>query len=78
MSTSGLARWVTPLAALLALAPAAPAQEKGWQPERRVREPTRLDWEFVAGKDARLPGSYDSRRQSYQLFVPARYTPARS
>jgi predicted esterase len=78
MSRSDLARWATPLAALVALAPAAPAQEKGWQPECRVREPTRLDWEFVAGKDAHLPGSYDSRRQRYQLFVPARYTPARN
>src|SRR5436190_900361 len=71
------AGWTIFLAAAL-VAPAALAQEKEFQPERRVREPTRLDWEFVAGPAARLPGGYDSRRQRYQLFVPAKYTEARA
>jgi predicted esterase len=51
--------------------------EKGFQLERRVREPTRLDWEFAAG-GAKLPARYDSRKQRYQLFVPAIYKPAKT
>src|SRR5262245_54437406 len=56
----------------------APAQEKGFQPERRVRESTRLDWEFVAGPKASVPASYDWNKQLYQLFVPPRYTESRA
>jgi hypothetical protein len=63
--------------ALLLLATASAGQEKGFQAERNVQEPTRLDWEFVAGKGASLPASYDSRRQRYQLFVPPSYTRTR-
>jgi predicted esterase len=45
----------------------------GFYAEQRVREATRLDWEFVAGAEARLPAGYDSRRLRYQLFVPQTY-----
>ena len=60
--------------------PAAPPT--GFQTEVKVERPTRLDWEFVAagfGKDAaRLPTSYYSTRQRYQLFVPRVYNDKKS
>jgi hypothetical protein len=65
---------------LLARAPGAAAQT-GFQPEVRVREATRLDWEFPAAaldRVVRLPTSYDSRRQRYQLYVPPKYRPERT
>jgi predicted esterase len=66
---------------LVALAP-GPAwtagPETGFQPERRVREATRLDWEFAAAPDATIPARYDSRQQRYQLFVPETYKETRS
>ena len=44
------------------------------QTERKVAGPTRLDWEFAVsgfGKgSAKLPASYESAKQKYQLFVP--------
>jgi predicted esterase len=49
------------------------AEPVGFQPERRVHESTRLDWEFAAGAGARLPASYDPRKLRYQLFVPDDY-----
>src|SRR5436190_7521798 len=50
----------------------------GFQKERRVKKPTRLDWAFAAGPKAALPSAYDSRKQRYQLFVPATYKGART
>lgn len=45
--------------------------------EVRVGGPTRLDWEFaVAGfgpGSVKLPAGFDSKQQSYQLHVPAKY-----
>jgi predicted esterase len=52
--------------------------ETGFFLEQRVREATRLDWEFAAGAGAKLPGRYDSRQQRYQLFAPATYKTAKS
>jgi hypothetical protein len=59
--------------------------ETGFQPEVRVKRPTRLDWEFVArgfGTEgaagaARLPADYESARQLYQLYVPRTYDAGR-
>lgn len=66
---------------LLAILNAGPALAQkpatGFQPDRRVRDGTRLDWEFVAG-GGRLPGGYDSRRQRYQLYVPPAYDDKRA
>src|SRR5437763_15779530 len=54
----------------------------GYQPRAEVKEPTRLDWEFVAsgfGKDAlKLPADYDSKQQRYHLFVPRTYKAEKS
>lgn len=62
-----------PLLFLVAsLAPAA-EPEVGFQADRRVKAATRFDWEFAAGSGARLPASYDSRKQRYQLHVPDTY-----
>jgi pimeloyl-ACP methyl ester carboxylesterase len=50
------------------------AAEGELQPDVRVRDETQLDWTFAAGADAeRVAHGYDSRRQHYQLFVPAEY-----
>src|SRR5262245_7199071 len=49
----------------------------GFQEEKRIRQATRLDWEFVAGKPAKLPPAYDPRRVRYQLFVPTTYKSAK-
>src|SRR5262249_46381354 len=72
--------WVAALAAPLLVARVVPGAEgeSGFHPERRVREATRLDWEFAAGPGAKLPGRYDSRRQRYQLFAPATYKPTKA
>jgi hypothetical protein len=55
----------------------ARAAETGYQAEVTVKQPTRLDWEFVAsafGKDAaRLPNDYESTQQRYQFFAPKTY-----
>ncbi|MBY0232125.1 MAG: hypothetical protein K2W96_22840, partial [Gemmataceae bacterium] len=51
------------------------ASSAGFEPDRRVKQPTGQDWEWVAG--GRLPTAYDSRRQRYQFFAPATYKPAR-
>src|SRR5260370_39225119 len=57
--------------AILTAANGSRAADTGYQAEVTVKQPTRLDWEFVAsgfGKDAaRLPGDYDSAQQRYQL-----------
>jgi predicted esterase len=56
----------------------ARGEEDHWFPEVRVRQETRLDWEFVAGAEAgKLSRHYDSRRQRYQFFVPGGYKPER-
>src|SRR5262245_15558777 len=66
------------LLAAVAGSPAA-AAEKGFEPEARVREPTRLDWAFAAGAEAgKLPAGYDSRRLRYQRYVPPAYSPSRA
>jgi predicted esterase len=57
--------------AMTAARAAGPAT--GFQADRRVRESTRLDWEFAGGRGAQLPAAYDSRRLRYQLFVPPTY-----
>src|SRR4051794_17823243 len=59
--------------ALLGTAPGVLPAQTGPQPEVRVREPTRLDWEWAARPRPALPSGYDSRRQCYRLFVPAGY-----
>jgi hypothetical protein len=43
--------------------------------DMRVAQPTRLDWQFAAFgfKTAKLPEDYDSAKERYQLYVPARY-----
>ncbi len=54
----------------------------GLQAEVRVKQPTRLDWEFVAsgfGKEAaKLPADFDSLKQRFQLYVPKSYDAARA
>ena len=54
----------------------------GLQDEVRVKQPTRLDWEFVAsgfGKEAlQLPGNFDSLKQRFQLYVPPSYDAGRA
>jgi hypothetical protein len=53
------------------------AAETGFRAEVAVTKPTRFDWQFAVsdfGKDAgKLPVSYESSRQRYQLFVPPAY-----
>jgi dienelactone hydrolase len=65
----------------LGAARAADPPATGLQPEVTVAGPTRLDWRFAAAgfgpQAARLPGSYESARQRYLLFVPADYDPRR-
>jgi hypothetical protein len=60
---------------------APPAPETGFFLEVAVRQPTRLDWEFVAGtfgpEAARIPADYHSAENTYQLFVPPAYKPGR-
>jgi predicted esterase len=78
MNVSQAIRPVGVFVAAVALSmPGARAADTGFQPEINVKQPTRLDWEFVVagfGKEAaRLPGDYDSREQRYQLFVPKNY-----
>jgi dienelactone hydrolase len=61
--------------------PAAEPPGTGFFPEVTVADPTRLAWDFAAasfGPDAVKLKDYDSRRQRYQLFVPAKYDKARS
>ncbi|MBI3866642.1 MAG: hypothetical protein HY290_32575 [Planctomycetia bacterium] len=48
-----------------------------------VSQPTRLDWEFAASAfgrdpDSALPADYDSKRQKYQLYIPAGYDKSRA
>lgn len=49
--------------------------------EQKVKEAARLDWEFACkgfgAAAARLPAGYDSAKQRYQLFVPAKYDAAK-
>jgi hypothetical protein len=66
------------LVSLLLAAPALAADTKS----RTVAEPTRLDWTFTianrsqAEPPAELLGKgYDSKKQSYELFLPARKDP---
>src|SRR5262249_31670098 len=51
-------------------------------PEMQVSRRTRLDWEFAVKEfgpnSAKLPASYDSRKQLYQLYVPKDYDAART
>jgi predicted esterase len=65
------------LAVLLAVSAGAAEPVVGFQPEVRVSNSTRMEWEFAVagfGPDAaKLPSSYDSRKQRYQLFVPKDY-----
>src|SRR5262245_46055155 len=54
----------------------------GLQAEVRVKQPTRLDWEFVAsgfGKEAaKLPADFDSLKQRFELYVPRAYDKGRA
>jgi pimeloyl-ACP methyl ester carboxylesterase len=72
------AKWVVVLLVGLSGVGRGAEEEKGFQLEQRVREATRLDWEFAAGAGTKLPGRYDSRQQRYQLFVPATYKSTKS
>ena len=61
------------IGSLAGSAPDKPAPETGFQAEVPVKQATRLDWAFAAGPGpdaAKLPDSYDSTRQKYQLYVP--------
>lgn len=69
--------WRTAGVILLALLCLGSAAGTGFQADRRVRAPTRLDWEFAARPSPVLPASYDSRKQRYQLFVPGNYLASR-
>lgn len=57
------------------------APPTGFQSEVKVEAATRLDWRFTVadfGPEAsKLPASYDSRQQRYQLFVPKNYDAAK-
>ncbi|MFO0844391.1 MAG: PDZ domain-containing protein [Gemmataceae bacterium] len=70
------ADWVTLLG--LSCLSATQGQEKGFQPERRVRAPSRIEWEFATDPGTAVPASYDSRRQRYQLYVPGDYAATRA
>jgi pimeloyl-ACP methyl ester carboxylesterase len=65
------------LVALSLGAARADEEKSGFFPDVRVGQPTRLDWEFAVrglpAREARVSSAYDSRRQRYQLFVPATY-----
>src|SRR5262245_26449792 len=64
---------------VLAAGVASGAEPTGFQASVKVQEETRLDWEFAAGAEAaRLPRTYDSRKQRYQLFAPATYKPGKA
>jgi hypothetical protein len=65
------AGWVIPLG--VSLIASVSAQEKGFQPERRVKAHSRIEWEFAAEPGASAPAVYDSRKQRYQLYVPRDY-----
>ncbi|MFO0881381.1 MAG: PDZ domain-containing protein [Gemmataceae bacterium] len=69
------AGWAASLAAVVVLPALLHA---AFHAERRVREATRLEWEFAVGPGAKLPAHYDSRRQRYQLFVPPAYDDRRA
>jgi len=66
------------LLGLCGLLPAADDPPTGLQAEVKIKDPTRLDWQFVAsgfGAQAlKLPPDYDSRQQKFQLYVPRNYT----
>ncbi len=70
------------LAAALTPAVAADGTERGFLPEVSVKRATRMDWAFVAAefgaRAARVPHSYDSARQRYQLYVPPDYKAGRT
>jgi hypothetical protein len=75
MLQPGKLRFALLLAFLCCGAGSATAADTGYQSEVTVKQPTRLDWEFVAsafGKEE-LPASFDSAMQKYQLFVPKSY-----
>lgn len=69
--------------AVLACGPgAATAQPvRGYQPEMRVQEPTRIDWVFALANQSRAEPpadwirDYDSAQQRYELFVPPNLDP---
>jgi len=60
------------------------AAEKGHQPQVSVQGETRIDWVFAlanqspAAPPANWLPEYDSTQQTYELFVPSNYDPARS
>jgi hypothetical protein len=68
-------------AGLLAPAAAFPAKT-GFQKEVGVKQPTRLDWKFVASsfgpQAAVVPKDYDSKKQRYQLYVPKNNKPSKA
>ena len=83
MSRRVFALSATAILGLIAAFPAVAADPPtGFRDEVVVENPTLLPWEFAAQsfgpEAAKLPKDYDSRRQRYQLFVPAKYTKARS
>lgn len=65
------------LAAIIASVFSGHLLAQGGPQERKVSAPTRLDWEFASrgfgAAAAKLPASYDSTKQKYQLFVPKNY-----
>jgi predicted esterase len=65
------------LTAVLSFGLASLASAQSAPTERKVAAPTRLDWAFAVqgfGADTdKLPASFDSTKQRYQLFVPKQY-----
>src|SRR5262245_16158062 len=49
----------------------------GYQPGERVRQATRLDWEWLTGTYApeggKVSAAFDPRAQRYALYVPPAY-----
>ncbi len=54
----------------------------GFHAEAIIKRPTRLDWQFVAAdfgpQAARVPRTYQSAEQRYQLYVTPEYKPAQT
>ena len=82
---------MTRLAAFVVLLSCAPANAQkdtaapGYHPERQVANATRMDWIFPNANQspARVPdgfldGNYDSKQQTYELYIPEDYDKKKS
>jgi dienelactone hydrolase len=73
-------RWL--VFTLIAITLTTPSAVRAQLPkDQKVKAATRLDWEFASkgfGAAAlKLPANYDSTKQRYQLFIPAKYDAAK-